>query len=398
MVQTIEQGDIFGRIGKSFGQGLGEAIPKAQERKYLSEGLKKVNPQLGETYAIPGMIEHPEIANQAMKFAQSTRAKDVIKKRDTLSPKSQSVGMQGTESPISTKKTENELPPKFDRTADNYLMKTSSDILDTEAANLSDESGMPYEEVRDIIGKRDISRVESEKEFEGRNKLGEDELVKSVEEFTQKPGNEVYKDLTGKMLQQYKTLVANDIVNGKSPIQSARTRGNELLRMAETRQQISTEAAKSAFGESRSEAQRIVKGLRDEYKKTDSLGLYQEDLIGKLKMQPSFASTIAFPVSNHKEFVPIIKNYRKDPIKYADTILKDLNNSDSLQSIALAIEENAGRGSGQRFLERVSAEKSAGKLDKLTERQIKELGYEFNPKPTIRDLYYTSLFGNRSGV
>lgn len=39
MVQVVEQGDIFGKVGKAFGEGLGEAIPKAMERRQFAEDV-----------------------------------------------------------------------------------------------------------------------------------------------------------------------------------------------------------------------------------------------------------------------------------------------------------------------------------------------------------------------
>ena len=42
MAQVIESNDIFGKIGRGFGQGLGEQIPKEVAHKRLSEGLQKL--------------------------------------------------------------------------------------------------------------------------------------------------------------------------------------------------------------------------------------------------------------------------------------------------------------------------------------------------------------------
>jgi len=42
MAQVIESNDIFGKIGRGFGQGLGEQIPKEMGQRRLSEGLKKL--------------------------------------------------------------------------------------------------------------------------------------------------------------------------------------------------------------------------------------------------------------------------------------------------------------------------------------------------------------------
>ena len=45
MAQVIESNDIFGKIGRGFGQGLGEQIPKEMQHKRLSEGLQKLGEQ-----------------------------------------------------------------------------------------------------------------------------------------------------------------------------------------------------------------------------------------------------------------------------------------------------------------------------------------------------------------
>ncbi len=64
MAQVIKQGDIFGRIGTGFGQGLAEQVPKEIERNRLASGLKafeqehqNLNPmqQLARLSAIPGI-------------------------------------------------------------------------------------------------------------------------------------------------------------------------------------------------------------------------------------------------------------------------------------------------------------------------------------------------------
>ena len=47
MAQIIQSNDIFGKIGRGFGQGLGEQIPKEVQRERLSAGLRKLGEESG---------------------------------------------------------------------------------------------------------------------------------------------------------------------------------------------------------------------------------------------------------------------------------------------------------------------------------------------------------------
>ena len=172
-----------------------------------------------------------------------------------------------------------------------------------------------------------------------------------------------------------------------------------MLELAKARQQVSLEGIKKMYQTTPAKSRTTANNLRQDYKKADQLPLFQKDLVNKIGMKPEFASIIAFPISEHKEIIPSIKSYSKNPSDSYEKISKSLGKNDSLLAIATAIEENAGRGKGQQFLNRISADKKAGKLDNLTERHARELGETFDPRPSLTDLYYTSIFGhNKAGI
>lgn len=69
MAYEVKQGDIFGRIGSGFGQGLAEQLPKEVERNRLSSGLKQLGQQknlspfqqFSQLASIPGVSEKPQL-------------------------------------------------------------------------------------------------------------------------------------------------------------------------------------------------------------------------------------------------------------------------------------------------------------------------------------------------
>jgi len=80
-IQTIERGDLFGKIGKSFGEGLSTQIPKEIERKRLSEGLQKLSQEdnltpferFSKLSAIPGITPQMIQSGSELLKQQATR-------------------------------------------------------------------------------------------------------------------------------------------------------------------------------------------------------------------------------------------------------------------------------------------------------------------------------------
>jgi len=418
MVQILpEGGTVFGRLGKALGEGLSQTLPKEIERGRLSSGLreqaesKETNPlkRYANLMGVPGVSENPQIADQAMQYMQSQQLKDASRSgqppggQSSNQPQGQSQTIsqpsgqpnQAMQPPV--QRTEDVVqPPKFDRSASNYLVPTTAQDIDRQAADLSDQTGILFPQAQQIVQRQDEKRLQAETAYESRAELGRKELGSHVEQVLQKSGDQVFRDLTGEMLGEYQTLVDNDIANGMSPRQAAVKRGDEVLKLAKTRQQVSTEGAKSAFGSSPEKGRDMLRNARQQYKDMGRLDLYEKDLRTKVGMTPAFAASLAYPPADHKEMVTDVKASRKKPLESYEKIGQNLNKNDSLLAIALAINENGGNG--QAFLQKIAADKAAGRVQ-LTERQGSELLDTFRPNPSLTDVWYTSLFsGHRAGI
>lgn len=397
IVQILEQNDPFGRIGSEFGKGLAQQIPKEIERKRLSEGIKKFSPELAEAYNVPGVLDNPQVAQQLMQYVQSNRAKEAVRGR-------QSSGMPGINVPNAIQEaripgqqgsqSSQERPTQFNRESSNYLRPDSADEIDRKAVDLSDRTGLPFSQAQEIEQRNSDKRIASESAFEARASLGSQEFNKELDSILQKQGLESNNDIPYEMRTEYDNLVRNDIDNGASPIQAAKSRAKQLLDIAKVRQQLSTEAVKKFYSTTPSASRKSIRDIRKAYKDVGKLELYKQDLTSKVGMSPSYASSVAFPVSEHPEIKSEISKVSENPKKTFDKIVSSLGKNDSLQSIAVALENKGGRGTGERFFDTIRALNFANDVD-LTERQARELNEGFKYNPSLTDVWYTSLLGKR---
>jgi hypothetical protein len=390
MVQVIERNDIFGRIGKNLGEGFGEQVG----RNSFAKGLEKItgNKDIAELARYSGGLEN---ASTILPYIQGQR--EQAASRSTNGQPSDLSSVSTVNQPTKNQQESGEIPPKFDRDNPNYLVRDPAELIDQRADEISKKFNIPFARAQEIEQRKSDKRFQSEQDFETRATLGSQELNKEVEQFIQKSGNEVYKELTGELLGQYDTMLRNDIANGASPVQSARKRAKELLELARVRGDISVDGVKKAYQSSASQSRNLLQNAREDYKKAKQLDLYKRDLVGKIGMRPAFASALAYPSSEHQDIVPYIKSYRKNADSSYEKISKyiDKNKQVSLLSTALAIQENGG--DGQKFLDKISADRKAGRID-LTDRQKEELREPFIFNPSLTDIWYTSLFGKRAGI
>lgn len=404
MPQVIEQSDIFGRIGKNIGQGVGEQL----ERSQLAGQLKKIK---GFPEQAANVISSPggrEILPTVLPYIQSHRQKELVR---GLNPKDsvESYPSAPSSQPYSPQSNNRPIPPKFDREAANYLIPTDPNLLNQEAIKLSDETGIPYDQVRDQLAKNDSSRIATETAFEQRNTVGEQEFDKYLSSDLQKSGDDTYKAIVGAMQNDYKAKVQQLIAEGKSPKQAASQVARDLLDFAQVRTQVSTEGGLKAYATTPSRSREQVKAARKSYADAGQLELYKNDLISKIGMKEPFAEALAYPVSGNKEIVDLIKENTKKiggvyvPTKFNESSPKSyekialaIKPSDSINAIALALDEH-GYDPDQ-FRRVVSQQYEDGKisLDKRQARELTQAGIDFIP--SLTDIWYTSLWGKKSGI
>jgi hypothetical protein len=136
MAQVIESNDIFGKIGRGFGQGLGEQVPKEMQHARLSQGLKQLSEtnnlsprqfwaQANSIYGIS-----PEQQRQAGEFARMEAQGNAL--RDLNTPRSNPNPFTNIQP-----RDQNQVPSKFpsitqeqnlEKIQEGYIPPTKEDI------------------------------------------------------------------------------------------------------------------------------------------------------------------------------------------------------------------------------------------------------------------------------
>jgi len=342
MPQIIEQGDIFGRIGKGLGQGAGEQV----ERGMLSKGIQKIAEnknatplqQYAQLHALPGGAQ---VAPGIQPFLASERARQASAE---LYP--QGAGRKESAEEIG-KKVAGKInePPKYDRESENYLLPASQEKINQRAQGIAATTGLLFPEALAQAEKEDKTRITNELAFEERNTLAEKTLDDYLSTELQKSGGEKFRDIIGEMQNEYKTKVQNLVANGMSPRQAGLQEAKSLLDFAKTRGKLSTQGVLGAYNLSPNEARRSVKDIRKTYEDADKLELFRNDLISKVGMSREYADSIAFPIENNADLAATIKDIgltnrlgKVDELfgKIEKDIAKDPNASINAISLALS--------------------------------------------------------------
>ena len=288
MPQVIEQGDIFGKIGKSFGEGLSEQIPKEIGRMRLKEGLKNFSEktkdlsypeQVAYLYGIPGVAESG-IGNVILPYMQSEREREA----STTFNKGQGFGVsekppskEGVSAVSQEQPQEPEpsnLPPKFDRSASNYLTPLGAEDIDLQARELSSKYKIPFSRAQEIVQRKDDKRIAAEQAFEARNTLGESEYNKYLDTEIQKSKEAGLNDIIGELRNDYLTKVQNDIANGLTPRQAGLSRAKELLDFSKARNKLKIQGT-SLGGEHKT----TLEAAKRAFDKIGNPELFKNDLI-----------------------------------------------------------------------------------------------------------------------
>ena len=387
-IQIIEQPmTALGGFGRSLAQGLEKTMPKAIERGMLSQGLKNLErdaPNMSQTEIISDLLSRPggqealPILEPILRGLRSQGIQGEI--NNTTGQTQQGQSQQGY--------SERALDP-------NFGVAMSSQELANEAERASKGGKYPYSEVYKSLEERDAKRVSRDQALQSRNELGEKFFNEDLETFTQKSGNEVFKDIIGEMNLDYRNKVFADIERGVSPKKAAETQARDLLEFAKVRNGVKSRNNIN-FVTDVKKAESELSASRMKYEKAGALNLLADDLVAYKGMSKPYANAIAYPVS--REIKSDINKLNKFEVKVKqkvsnsfvdktfDEISKSIKPTDSLQSIALQLEK---KGLNPKSFLVYIGEKNKNNQISLTDRQNRELAEDISFRPSFADLLYS---------
>ncbi len=450
MVTVIQkQGSVLGRLGKGFGQGLAEQVPKEIDRYRLSQGLKNFEQesdnltpmqQFARLSSIPGIT--PQMIQSFSELAKQQGMRNAYNGRKGGSeasqiPKSQLDQVQfgnfqqqpnkmGQPSP--REKTppadqneaygqpqvnpQNPTSPEFTTRA-----PWSPERRDDEISRVWDQNrNATFDQVVKIAADneaREIAQPESvQKEYqrlEGIRKQIEEEFDKQLETKLEKgTKDEVYKDVTGENLVNSKRQMEKELRNNPnaSVADIANKYSNQILDLAKTKSELKKLESKIGLNEFNPFKKEKAYDKLKSYAKTfadsgNAEEFYQKLQTGSFGMSPQAAATIAFERS--PSIQKVINNYKpnqsaqdspKNSRKAAQDIAKAITFNDSIQAVAKELKDRNPFFDEGMFYDQLRSDYEDGSL-KVSKRQKREIDQGASDVlPTWGDIF---IMPNRKG-
>lgn len=441
MVQIIEQNpnrSIAGRLGKGFGQGLSEQLPKEVDRYRLSQGLQNLQQNPSSDYV--GQISQlyksgatPEQVNQILPYLErananreaqaqantlgqeaSTPVQNNARKNQQNIPQSQSMQPDQTGKPnkapglITKGPQQARLNPILPLTA-NEVKSQGADLFKRYPNLYKTQGEAEAEAVRrrnaDIANQNAlIQQGEAQKDI--RKEL-ETEVASRLGFDLQKGGFDQFQDVPGNYIKKKIDEEDSEIASGKkTTLEAAEDASKDIRDYSEVRLANKTEGQKWMFSKTPKDVRSMINGQREEYAKRDELKTYVDDLITNHDVSRARANYVAYPIKENKElnnwlakqksksFVDQLGDMFTDnkiepkARELANELPKYISDNDSLGAIAVELE---GKGyDGGAFLDEVRDLYKKGKI-RLNQRQGEELNKTGSLMPSIGDWFLFSL-------
>lgn len=434
MVQVIEQSDPFGRIGKAFGQGLAEQVPKEVDRYRLSSGLKNLEKesanlsplqQFTRIASIPGVTPQmiqalPEILKQ-----QNTRQSrsEISKSRENQ----ENVNPQGVNLPNFSNHSKNlnksnnhikiddkeERPAPVSITTEDplratlrpYIPKTFPQLQD-QATNMMEKFPKLHADYKDylqdaILEDQQNQSIQTHKEANRIKELGVQD--RAVKDFRDLLTTNNVNNLPGEIIADYESNVLNRVRNGQPEREAADAETKDALNYAKLFTDAETLGGHSYFSKARGITKDPLKEIQKDFKKRGGLEHLANTLTSSHNLPPAYSYNIAYPVSSNKKTAQLIhknkipshlieddpKAVEKESIRIADEIIKNWSNEDSPLSIALQLKSK--NFDPNVFLNRLSQENN--KKDFMSSRQGREMKKSRDMTPTLDSFFMYIMSG-----
>ena len=404
-------------LGRSIGGNVSGGVRQAVETdllgKILNQAKTATSPQqqldlMGTVLQRVSPERRPEVMDflkQRYQLAQQQGELNEFQGRGSLQQRPQaSQQLQPGQEEI--KSTETITTPQGTERASNILLGTPEALQDR-ARQLIQEMPITYRANPQKALEKATSDYNNQQNM---LQTASKEFIDSLQTFTEKAGNETYKDIIGEMQDEYLRNLQEDVVAGKgSPQQLASKSAKSLLDFAKTRANVANSSTPSLFGISAKDAQSKLQATRQNYKERNRLDLFEDDLVNKVGLSTPVASLVAFPLSENREIASYAKetrnknypvknsriasyfsgigskstgNKRRTEEEIGEYVSKNLKDTDSLNAIAASF--NAKGYNPQKILDVIQQKK----WKSLNERQKRDLEKRTTFGATLKDIAY----------
>lgn len=445
MVQIIEQSDRFGKIGKSFGEGLAEQIPKEVDRYRLSSGLRNLEKEAPNltpfqmytrAASIPGISNQtlaglPEVLRQQGKRGYFTGpgGNAATNQATPLGPNGPVGPASAIEAPQATKPGEvggatkaptqpGDLPKTQDIVTGSPLAQNLMPYIpltpeqNRNAVAQALEQMGPYatpEEAQNIVNQNENlkqQRIASNQETYQKREIERDKATIALDEamklkLQKETNSELFKDLSGEQVKDLQRGMIDELATSNISIPEAADKWSQnALDIAKTNQLVNTEISKYQSPE---KTLKSLMSLQKNYSKHGMERTYYNRLKEK-GFSPQKSALIAMPrssiVKRHIANAPKAPSYisGEKSGKYAANQAKEIGRIITSQDSPLAI--------AQEYKTKYQDFDETGFFDYLRENQD-QIGLSPAQKneiaegesqliPHWMDLWYFPLIKNRS--
>lgn len=406
MVQSIEQYDLFGKVGKSLGTGLSEQLPKEIDRTRLAKGLQELRQQgqqgmnpfdaAVKIFSLPGL--RPEVAATLMPLFQQELLRQQGQQQANQSnqpsqgqPNTSGVTPQGTASPISAEaqpfvgvgKQASIPSPYWDNSKKESMARQKMAQNPTLYPDYNTALGaVDKEEQVGITRYNEIGTL-----FDGRLA---DYLQKQNKSGTWENIPEEYLD---KFRQQ---AYAKTLTGNVSPEDAAREQAQDALQFSKVREELK---GKNFFNKTSRGHKKTYLDSLPAYERFGAKELFVQDLKNYHNISEPVAKAIAYPLSSEmKNAMSIYKNVdfvknsvkpEKEKISDITEVIENINPDDSINTIMLNLKSKGF--DDNLFIDTIKKLYQSDKLN-LTKQQKNELDtIKPYPRVTMPDMWISAV-------
>ena len=332
MVQIIEQADRFGKIGKAFGEGIAEQLPKEMDRYRLAKGLEKLNAQkdlspreyYSKALTLPGLTEQgrQSLGELAKTESQAKALEDIGKKRteaketESPFPKPETFTQPGatrenapsvsTRAPI-----EATLKPRIPKTY-NELLERASELFQGNKAFYKNDPQLALQ-----AAQQEDQQAQSVNTALQAQRTNETDVQNTIKKGLQSehdrlgavvPGR-LYSSIEDKAINAVKSIA--DGGEGLTEQEAQKKYGKELDEASRDYSTLNALGNWSILTRSPAENKRSIKEMQKSFKERNDLQNFSDELVARNKLSPGKASLLAHPVKDIPNLNKELKNIPK---------------------------------------------------------------------------------------